>query len=268
MTGLRERDGGLWGSTPGYHVKFKPPTNSFLLKLLVDGPQVYAYVNDELVSTYHTTDGSAIEGYVGFGSGQGAYLVSSPTVQRRDRSAAAFADPLWPKGLDVAAAGKQTRTELINVACRGIPTSPTGTVVLWIPEIPSATGDAALGYTGVVTGTAIGLDDALKTDGCNATFLVALPEKAGEDLKKAIEGYLKENVARATGVIVHRHATPLSTRQDGESPLPEPVPSTIFVAPDGVIRVIERFERGQRTLHPCLRQWIHVFEALAAAKKT
>jgi hypothetical protein len=40
------------------------------------------------------------------------------------------------------------------------------------------------------------------------------------------------------------------------------------VAPDGVIRVVDSFERGQRTLPTNLRQWLNVHEALASAKKS
>jgi hypothetical protein len=268
LHGLKERDGPLWGSTPHHRIKFPSPTNTFTVRLLVDGPQVHAYVNDELIGTYHTTDGSAVEGYVGFASGQGAYLVAAPSVQRRDRSAALGTDPLWPTGLDIGVAGKQARREVLNVACRGIPTGPSGTVVLWIPEIATASGDATLGYSGIVTGCAIGLDDGLKEDGRAATFLVALPEKAGEDFRQAIEIYLKENVARFAGILVHKHAAPLTTHRETETSAIEPTPTVLYVDPGGVVRVAERFERGHRTLPAVLRQWLNVFEALASAQKS
>src|SRR5262249_18850862 len=78
LRGFRERAFPLHGSTPSLHVKFEPPTNAFLLRILVDGSEVHAYVNDKLIGTYHTTDGQAVEGYVGFASGHGAYLVVAP----------------------------------------------------------------------------------------------------------------------------------------------------------------------------------------------
>ena len=111
--GTRRR---LWGALPGTGVRFKPPTNNFSLRILVDGAQVHAYVNDELHRHVPHDRRPAVEGYVGFAAGHGAYLVAAPTVQRRDRSAAAGADPAWPKGARPRVAGNQTRREILNLA--------------------------------------------------------------------------------------------------------------------------------------------------------
>jgi hypothetical protein len=271
LQGLKEREWTLWGANPHKHVKFDPPANTFTLRVLVDGPDVRAYVNDDLIGTYRSPDGQAVEGHIGFAASQGAYLVGAPTIHRRDRSAAAGGDPAWPRGLDPAVAGRQTARDVLNLACRGIATTPTGALALWIPELPprpDGTPAAAADYMEIATGVAFGLDQALEEDSKATPFVVYLPESVGNDGKDLVARYLKEHVARVSAILTHRHAAPLSTIQEGDKDTARPAPTVLFLDPRGVLRVAERFERGQRSLSHSLKQWLSVFEALATARKS
>jgi hypothetical protein len=270
LHGLRERDNGLWGSAPGRPVEFKPPTSTFQLRILVDGPEARAYVNDELVGTYHTTDGQAIEGYVGFAAGQGAYLVNSASIERKDRTATLAADASWPKGLDPRVAGKHTARDILNAACRGIPTGSSGAVVLWIPDLTTPAGPAlSIDYIGLVSSAVMGLDEALKADGLKASFTVYLPECVDAETRSSIEGDLKLNSARAAPkVLTHKNTGTLTIYKDGQSGLPEPTATVLFIDPASVVRVADRFERGQRSLSGHLKQWLGVFESLATVRKS
>jgi hypothetical protein len=269
LHGLREREGGLWGSAPGHRVEFKPPSGSFVLRILVDGPAARAYVNDQLVGAYHTADGHAIEGCVGFAASQGAYVVTNATVERRDRTAAAAADPSWPQGLDPRVAKKQVRGELLNAACRGIPTGPSGTLVLWIPDLTTPAGPALeIDYSSMASSAVMGLDEALRADGLKATFLVCLPESLSAEARASIEADVKRNSARAAPhVLTHRSSGTLTIRKDGDGP-EEPTASLLFIDPASVVRVIDGFDRGQRSFSHHMRQWLGVFESLASAKKS
>jgi hypothetical protein len=269
LQGLRERDGALAGAIPSRGVRFNPPTNTFSVRILVDGPEVHGYVNDELIGTYHTTDGHAVEGYVGFAASQGAYLVGAPTVQRRDRSAAAGADPAWPKGLDPAVPGKQTRRDIVNLAARGIPVGAGGALVLWIPELGRPEQPAlGIDYISLVSSVAAGLSAALKAEELRSSFLVYLPESVSEDTRRSIASDLEFSAASASAVLTHRHAAPLTTHQEGDKGAPEPTATVLFLDPNGVVRAAERFESGRHTLTYALRTWLSVFEAIAAARKS
>jgi hypothetical protein len=268
LHGLRERDGPLWGSVPGRGVRFTPPTSTFELRILVDGPEVRAFVNDELIGVYHTTDGQAVEGYVGFAAGQGAYLVASPTVERRDRSRAAGADPAWPVSLDLSRAGTQTRAEILNAAAAGFQVGSSGAVVLWIPDLGTQERPAlAIDYAGLVTSTAAGLDAALKEGEHPTRFVLCLPASLDEPARKGIESDVAFHCERGSTVLTHRQRTPLSTRRDADDAPLTPAPSVLFLDPQGVVRVVERFDPGQRELPHALRQWLSVFEAIASAQR-
>jgi hypothetical protein len=201
---------------------------------------------------------------VGFAAGQGAYLVSAPTVHRRDRSRAAGSDPAWPSGLDLAAGGKETAREILNAAARGIPVGPAGAIVLWFPELRADGGAAlAVDYAFLVNNLASALESTLKEGEHPSSFLVCLPAGLDADARKSLDADLKTHVPRCSAVLTHRHAVPLAWHQAEGAP-PVPVPALLYLDPGGVVRVVDRFEPGRTSLSYLMNQWLRVFEALAA----
>ena len=139
-------------------------------------------------------------------------LVSTPSVQRRDRSAAGGADPSWPRGLDLAVAGKQTSREIMNLASRGIPLSPAGALVLWIPVLGTPSSPAlAIDYTGLAASVVTGLDEALKSDGRGSQFFVAIPESAGASPTAGRETNSCSNTGRAANASLPRFSSTVGT---------------------------------------------------------
>ncbi len=267
LWGLRERDGALWGSNPGRTVKLKTPSNTFDLDIYVDGAQAYAFLNGTLVGTYHTLDGAPIEGYVGFASGQGAYLVKAPTVERFDRTLAAGIDRGFPACLDLSRDGTTPGRELVNREVRGVPTNRLGTVVVWMPQLPSAVQPDTLAApdemateTSVVAQAAREAMVAAKAD---QPIVVVVPATLPKDVLQKVEADVKNAVPGVTSVLVHARKEPLTRKQDNpELPL-RTTPSLLFVDPSGVLRCVEPFEAVQQRLPGGLEHWVTVFGAIA-----
>ena len=96
-----------------------------------------AFVNGDLVGTYHTSDGQPLEGYVGFASSFGAFRAEAPTVETLDRQRLAGVVDPRSRGLTLEGDGLVQRRDLLNRPVSGFPLDPSGTLVVWVPG-PSA----------------------------------------------------------------------------------------------------------------------------------
>lgn len=123
LDGTFEREGHLPRSMQADKVEFDNPSSFLDLELHVDGPTLDVYAMGKLKLRHTTTDLAPIEGAIGFAMGQGAVRMQTPTVQRLDRGA------LTPPSQPAATFG-----DLLHRPLHGVPLSPVGTLVLWVPR--------------------------------------------------------------------------------------------------------------------------------------
>jgi len=138
LEGLWERDGQLPDTTPGETIDIPKEQGWFDYALHVCGPRVLVEINGVPLSPYAVHDGAPIEGHVGFAMSMGAIRVQQPTVQRLDDSVVGVA-----QGLDPNRQPLVPLDDLLQLPTTGIPRSPTGTLVLWLPTVSE--GSAADG---------------------------------------------------------------------------------------------------------------------------
>jgi hypothetical protein len=132
VTGLRDRDGGLPGATMGGGVDFGDTASSFEVSLLVDGALVEISINGNRIGEYHTVDGAAIEGQVGFATSMGAIEVHQPRVTRLERSRLAPAVTLEPTCFDLFSSRSLPPWSSQRRTCVGLPRLTQGTLLLWL----------------------------------------------------------------------------------------------------------------------------------------
>jgi hypothetical protein len=262
LNGLRQRDGALPGSLGGGGFAFERALPSFDLELLVEGPTVQAFINSKKVGTYHTVDGAPIEGRVGFAVGYGAYQVQKPTVQRLDRSRLAGHPKLSPLGLDLSLNTSKPFPELTNLPLKGIPPSPNGTLLVWIP-MPWLSENEPFDPDHVLSQARLASEKMTKiserTD-CSQQWIIAIPEAVGEERIRPLENEILAMGDRAPALVTHKFppsiGTPDPTSSDGNQRW------ILFVDSAGVIRQVvplvniilsEEFEGT-------LLHWIDVFK--------
>ena len=132
LDGLRDRDGGLSGSTSGGGFGFGSQQSSFELTLLVDGAFVKAFINGTPVGRYHTVDGAAIEGQIGFATSMGAIQVEQARVTRLERSRIAPSKSFEPTCFDLFSPISLPPWNCDQRSCVGLPKLPQGTLLLWL----------------------------------------------------------------------------------------------------------------------------------------
>ncbi|MCC7064313.1 MAG: hypothetical protein IT456_15995 [Planctomycetes bacterium] len=130
LEGLWERDGRLPETKLGWDVDLPKEQGWFDYALHICGPRVLVEINGEQLFRYAVHDGAPIEGQVGFAMGMGAIRVQQPTVQRLDAGTTGV-----PVGLDVARQPLVPLDDLLQLPTKGLPRSPNGTLVLWLPKV-------------------------------------------------------------------------------------------------------------------------------------
>jgi hypothetical protein len=130
LEGLWERDGRLPDTNLGWDVDLPKEQGWFDYTLHICGPRVLVEVNGEQLFRYAVHDGAPIEGQVGFAMSMGAIRVQQPTVQRLDAGTTGV-----PIGLDVARQPLVPLEDLLQLPTKGLPRSPNGTLVLWLPKV-------------------------------------------------------------------------------------------------------------------------------------
>lgn len=258
IDGLRGRDGGLGGSAPRGRYKFDGERSSFVLELLVDGPELHAFVDGDWVGSHHTTDAQPIEGHVGFAVSWGAIRVQAPTVQRLDRSRYAGLYRRWPAGLDVTHDGDIAGESLLNRAARGIPRHPAGTLVVWIPGV-DATDDGDPDVESFVIESAAAarrVAETVRTEELPQSVVLVVPALAGDAAIDDLTGRLAA-AGLSIPVVRHHRSAPI-VPVGGPRRRREPGPAIVLVDPWSVVRCVEDLFPGSRHLPGSIRHWTNV----------
>lgn len=258
VTGLRDRDGPLSGSLPRGKFEFDHPVPAFDLELFVDGPAVEVTINGRRVGLYHTVDGAPIEGYLGFATGMGAIRVQKPTVQRIDRSRAAERVAAAPLGLALSSTQTPDFEDLENRSLFGLPFSPNGRLVLWIPEVAARDGGVDLEQidSWARRGSHL-LSELLYRDGVPQPFVVIVPETVGEEERRGIETVLAAELD--TPIPVLRHALPGEARGEGGGIPDHGKRWLFFVDSSDIVRVAAPFLTQSTDFSDRLDHWLRVF---------
>ncbi|MEQ1894701.1 MAG: hypothetical protein ABL998_19335, partial [Planctomycetota bacterium] len=250
LDALRERDGHMKATAPRGTKKLSPPAPSFALELLVDGPVVQAFVNDDWVATYHTLDGAPIEGYLGFATDQGAVRIEAPSVQRLERSAAAGWSDETLLALELARATATPFDSLVNLPLTGVPRASNGTLVLWIPRPALEEGET--------------LDQAeleREASAADADLLGLVErERAPQPLVLAVPDALDEAArARLAAELAILEPPPRALLTHAlRGPADEGKRWLFLVDAAGAIRSAEVFRRRQTEFAQPLRHWLAV----------
>ncbi len=260
------------GQTVGEKIEFEHPSTSFLLELLVDGPLVVAYVNGRLIGSYHSADGQPVEGTIGFGSSFGAYRVERPTIETLDRQRALGAIEPRTRGLTLEREGETLAEGLANRPVRGVPLSPRGTVVAWVPgptdeEIEEIGDEESVAFERrrrmyIAFRTAQSATDLLWKGGYEARCVLAIPSFVGDHPDERAE--LERQLADAeidVSIVVHDKVTDL--RKHGDEAARTEMPVLVFVDPVGVLRHVMQFAPHTSHLPGNFDYWLSIHRGRA-----
>ena len=245
LDGKWERDGQLPRTGAATTVEFGESRPSFEIELRVRGPALTVRIEGQDQFRYTTHDGSPIEGYFGFASSRGAYRVQSPTVQRIDLALPGQAIAATAAvGLDVLAQPTVPLEDLIGMPVRGIPTSPVGTLVVWLPPAEQGdTIDRRLPRALVVLSKLLQERTEFPQTWALAVPKGSKPEEVAA-AEKAIAEFRKEPMQR----IEHSVAAPLTGS-----------PWLLFVDAAGVLRGCNQV--GDAELFSVVQRWARMYRA-------
>ncbi len=259
IAGLRDRDGPLSGSNRGGRFEFGRMVPAFDLEILVDGPTLVAFINGERVGIYHTVDGAPIEGYLGFATGMGAIRVQKPTVERLDGSRLARRVEAAPTSLNLASPVSPDFGDLENRSLFGMPPSPNGRLVFWVP-IPWLEEDETLDTDSVVRRARMGaetLSEQLYREGAPQPFAVAVPRAIGEEAVAEIKRDFAEKYEEPHVLLLHEHTGEIPPGMDDA---PDRYKRwLLFVDSSNVIRVAVPFLMQHSGFDDRLTHWLTVF---------
>jgi hypothetical protein len=237
LHGAWERDGQLPGTNPRQAIELDGPEQGFRYVVHVSGPRVSVEIDGKPLFHYTVHDGAPIEGQIGFATSMGAIRVSEPTIERLDSTRS--------RGLDVAGTDAEEVEELIGRRTHGLPTAPTGTLVLWLPPVSDGSPVDRLERSLLLVGKL--LNDTLEHP---QPWQLAVPEAtSAEDRAAAQQAVARARDGAQPTIIEHRVNRPL----DGSYPW------VLFVDAAGVLRaaasaadpqVHTRVARWARMLRP------------------
>lgn len=245
LDGKWERDGQLPRTGAATTVEFGGSRPSFEVELRIRGPSLTVRIEGQEQFRYTTHDGSPIEGYFGFAASRGAYRVQSPTVQRVDlalpgQSLAATA----AVGLEVAVQPTLPLEDMIGMPVRGIPTSPVGTLVIWLPPAEEGdTIDRRLPRALVLLSKLLA-----ETTEFPQKWVLATPKGAKSEEVAAAEKAIAEHRKEPLQRIDHSVAAPLTGS-----------PWLLFVDAAGILRGCN--QPGDAELFSVVQRWARMFRA-------
>ncbi len=256
--GLFEREGPLRSAVPDRQIKFPTPVADFRIELLVAGNCATAFVNGELVGSYTRPDGAPLEGHLGFASGQGAFRVLEPRLQRMDSaggtlSASANASAGAVAYVDPVQSG--TLGDPLNKSVNGLPRGPRGALVLWVPTFSGGDPDNP---SGVSTHEIVRAIEALQhlhaASALDLPLSVVVPAACSDDAKKAF-GEAVSKPPSVAKLIEHQWKRGLA-----EVPMPDgrslPVMALCWIDSNGILRSVDPFD-GRVELWPHgVLQWM------------
>jgi len=250
----RTRDGGLNRSAPRGVYRFPGDRYAadrlgFRLELLVDGPEVHAFVEGDWVGSYHRVNGLPVEGSIGFAVERGSVRVEAPQVRRLDRSAAAGWDWRWPRGLDVDRPSRLRGEELLNRGTVGIPVHAKGTLVAWFNTDALSSDPEQLGED--IGGPLARTAEILKDEGYPLRLVAVVPKAVAEQHAAV----LAKAIPPATELKVHAHTDSIASRTD---PLALQKNQLLLVDERGVLRAQHLVPALYRELPAAIEHWARV----------
>ena len=265
---VRDGESGWTGQTVNNRVEFDKPSTSFEVELLIDGALVMAFINGQLLGTYHSADGQPIEGYVGFGASFGAYRAERPTIETLDRQRVLGAADPRTIGLTLGRGGAVLRDLVLNRPVSGLPLTPRGTVVAWCPgpteEDLDLIGDEETEVKFelrrrmfIAMRTAQSATELLWKGGYETEFVLCIPKFLADDAaeRASLERELATNEISCR-VVVHDKVRDL--QEHGDKPTQSELPVLLFVDPVGVLRSIMSFMPGTSHLPSDLEYWLSI----------
>ncbi|HGY90876.1 MAG TPA: hypothetical protein ENK43_06875 [Planctomycetes bacterium] len=250
------REGGLRREAPGGRFEFGGAKPNFHLRLDLDGAEVAAYIDGRWVGTYRTGDGRPITGPLGFATSFGAFAVTRATHQRFDRyRALGWPNPL-PAGLDLAKDGTETMDRLLNRRVKGLPSSPQGALVIWIPRTEDDDGE--LDVRDIVTSA------RFTWEGIRADLpRFRLPQPVYMVLPGDLPADASQELAASLGAPDRLHFFSHHRRHyifDLKRPnMPaDPMPVLMFIDDAGCLRLADIYVVGREDLPPNFRTWCRV----------
>ena len=204
ITGLRDRDGGLVAGTSG-GVHFDAPRSTFWLSLVVDGPVLRAFVDGKPVGRYVTVDGAPIEGRIGFATGMGALRVEDARLARLERSRRAPAQGREEELFALDDARSVAPWDAANVASRGLPRVPQGTLLAVVPA-PETAFASELDETSFVQRATRGLRDlsvVMRREQPTQPLVVAFPASLGAKARAELEAAARKELGEKVELRAH-----------------------------------------------------------------
>lgn len=258
LTGLRDRDGGLPGSTASGGFGFESRQSSFALTLMVDGALVEASINGTVVGRYHTVDGAAVEGLIGFATSMGAIEVEDARVTRLEKSRLAPAAGFAPTVFDLATARSLPPWGAMQRTCAGLERRTQGTLLLWLaPPNEALTDEAArAGFTAKLQWDLRELAQLVERLQPTQQLVVALPAAVDASGQKFLAEFGQTVLGGAPRFIVHQQPF----QPDGVE-APNSKRFLLFIDSAGVVRRWSDMPTGTMVADDdqWLGQWLAVF---------
>jgi hypothetical protein len=262
ISGLRDRDGGLGGSTAGGGFDFGGRAPGFDLTIDVDGALAIFSINGKEVGRYHTVDGAPIEGQIGFATSMGAIDVRGARVTRLERSRLAPRQGFAPTGMDLGSARSLAPWDSWKRDVSGLLRASQGTLLLWLspPETPIAKPADVDDLLGRIQWDVRELATLVEKESATQRVVVAAPAAIGEEGRARLEAQVKKLLG--DDAVVMLHAMPqVSSKNDP----PVSRRLLLFVDSAGVARIVSEFQTAELVRHDTdekaagFSNWLKVF---------
>jgi hypothetical protein len=271
---LRERDPALPGVRGNRRrVDFEQPRATFEIEVLVRGAWAHVFVDGIWQGAHHAADGVPIDGQVGFAVKSGAYAVVEPEGQWH-RALAGESRCLgrsWPLGIDPGTPGEDAWDRLGGRRTDGLPTGPSGTVVIWISEHTISDledvdgGEAGGGVASAspwdpsVMSVTLGLrrtSSELFREGLAPLLVVAVPDTAPAGWMERFVDRLGRLPGDEWTVVRHRPQTGFEQwKEDLGAGRIGDAPWLLFLDDFGIVRSLKNLELGGSVLGEDIRHW-------------
>ncbi|MBK7642681.1 MAG: hypothetical protein IPJ19_06455 [Planctomycetes bacterium] len=262
LSGLRDRDGGLIGGTNGGSHKFDSPRSSFWLTLVVDGPFVEAFIDNQPLGRYHAVDGAAIEGQIGFATGMGAVAIEGARVTRTDRSRLADLGSFASRTFDLSSAHSPRPWSASMLPSCGLPRTTQGTLLYWIPP-PETAFDEQHTEAAWLRREERSLREFgtyLARTQPTQDLLVALPPGLSAQARAALEAEAKKQLGDTLDLRAHAQSYLAAPPESGVGKDFFPTsPWLCFVDNVGCLRACTPFHGGKPRDDARLTRWLEVF---------
>ena len=261
LSGLYERDGGLDGSTRGGNFGFGRTVAAFMVELAIDEGALHLFLENEYLATYHTPDGTPLEGYLGFASGLGSYKVSEVSLQRLDRSATFAPLERVPPAIYLDRARAASFRDSLNRRVVGMPLSPKGTLCAWIP-LPETNDEGSIDAERVlkkIQERALELERIATRQSIQIPLVLAVPRSLGSALvarvRTDLDARLDPEFRPRLSLLEYGPAELAAARGSAGD---EHQSTLLFIDSAGVLRAAESLHTGKK-IDGSLGRWVEVF---------